>query len=77
MKISIDTNAREIDANGKLVDLYSDEGFRLISDLWVKVGWNQKYSYTFSWFGIPVIQLPEDMLRYQEAVFPAQARRDY
>ena len=69
MKISIDTNAREIDANGKLVDLYSDEGFRLISDLWVKVGWNQKYSYTFSWFGIPVIQLPEDMLRYQEAVF--------
>jgi cephalosporin hydroxylase len=69
MKISIDTNAREIDANGKLVDLYSDEGFRLISDLWVKVGWNQKYSYTFSWFGIPMIQLPEDMLRYQEAVF--------
>ena len=33
------------------------------------MGWNQKYPYCFSWFGVPIIQLPEDMLRYQEAVF--------
>jgi cephalosporin hydroxylase len=69
MKITIDTDARRIDADGKSIDLYSDEGFRLVSDLWVKIGWNQKYSYTFSWFGVPVIQLPEDMLRFQETVF--------
>jgi cephalosporin hydroxylase len=69
MKINIDTDAGQISANGETIDLYSDEGFRMISDLWVRVGWNQKYSYTFSWFGVPVIQLPEDMLRYQEAVF--------
>ncbi len=69
MRVSIDTDARRLEVEGRPVDLYSDEGFRVISDLWVKVGWNQKYSYTFSWLGVPVIQLPEDMIRYQEAVF--------
>jgi cephalosporin hydroxylase len=72
MKISIDTDARRIEADGRAIDLYSDEGFRLISGLWVKTGWNQKYTYSFSWFGVPMIQLPEDVLRYQEAVFRLQ-----
>src|SRR3954452_21075341 len=72
MKISIDTDARRIEADGHAVDLYSDDGFRLISDLWVKTGWNQKYTYSFSWFGVPMIQLPEDVLRYQEVVFRLQ-----
>ncbi|MCC2096311.1 MAG: cephalosporin hydroxylase family protein [Hyphomicrobiales bacterium] len=68
MRIQIDTDARTIDADGKQIDLYSDEGFKLLSELWVNTGWNQKYSYSFSWLGVPVIQLPEDMIRYQEAV---------
>ena len=25
---------------------------------WVKVGWNEKYIYTFTWMGRPIIQLP-------------------
>lgn len=74
MKISIDTDTGRIEADGKRIDLYTDDGFRLISDLWIKVGWNQKYPYCFSWFGVPMIQLPEDMLRYQEAVL--QVRPD-
>lgn len=49
--------------------LYSKEAFKVISREWVRVGWNQKYQYTFSWMGRPVIQLPEDMLRMQEAIF--------
>jgi cephalosporin hydroxylase len=32
------------------------------------VAWNQKYSYSFSWFGRPIIQLPEDVLRIQEVL---------
>ena len=35
----------------------------------MKSGWNQKYSYTFSWLGVPLIQLPEDVMRYQEVVW--------
>lgn len=69
MKIEIDTEKRTVNADGRTLDLYSDAAFGILSDLWVKVGWNQKYSYGFSWLGVPIIQLPEDMIRYQEAVW--------
>jgi cephalosporin hydroxylase len=51
------------------MDLYSDQAFQLLSALWLKVGWNQKYTYTFSWLGRPVIQLPEDLVRLQEVIY--------
>lgn len=69
MKIEIDTERAEILVDGdKRLSMWSDEGFELITSLWVKSGWNQKHNYTFSWFGVPIIQLPEDMIRYQEVV---------
>lgn len=68
MKIEIDTETGAIVVDGESRPLYSDAAFRALSDLWVKVGWNQKYPYTFSWLGRPIIQLPEDMIRYQEAI---------
>lgn len=55
--------------DGKSVELYSREGFEILSKLWVQVGWAEKYPYTFSWAGVPIIQLPEDMIRYQELVW--------
>lgn len=69
MKIEIDTDTGEIVAGDLRLSIWSDEGFALLSDLWLKSGWNQKHVYTFTWFGVPVIQLPEDMIRFQEAVF--------
>ena len=72
MKLEIDTEANAVKVDGKTLDLYSDEAFSVLSDLWVRVGWNQKYSYSFSWLGVPIIQLPEDMIRYQEAVWALQ-----
>lgn len=73
MKITIDTEEKTLtlDNSGKIetLDLYSKEAFEVISRHWVRVGWNQKYQYTFSWMGRPVIQLPEDMLRMQEVIF--------
>jgi cephalosporin hydroxylase len=69
MKLQIDTDRAEIIAeDGRRTSFWSDEGFELLTDLWVKSGWNQKHNYTFTWFGVPVIQLPEDMIRYQEVV---------
>lgn len=55
--------------DGKEIELYSKEGFKLLSDLWVKVGWDQKHLYGFSWLGRPIIQLPDDMIRYQEVIW--------
>lgn len=73
MKLIIDTdkNVLEIEDKGSISshDLYSREAFELISKQWVKVGWDQKYSYTFSWMGRPIIQLPEDMIRTQEVLY--------
>lgn len=49
--------------------LYSKRAFELLSRQWVKVGWNERYQYGFSWFGRPIIQLPEDMIRTQEVIY--------
>jgi cephalosporin hydroxylase len=70
MKIVIDTDAGTLEQAGERTDpLLSAEAFRVLSDLWVRVGWNQKYSYGFSWFGRPIMQLPEDMVRIQEVIY--------
>ncbi|MCT7987728.1 cephalosporin hydroxylase family protein [Laspinema olomoucense] len=76
MKLIIDTDnqqlIQEIDGKQVYLDLYSKQAFELISQQWVKVGWNQKYPYIFSWLGRPIIQLPEDMIRIQEAIYRVQ-----
>jgi cephalosporin hydroxylase len=46
----------------------SPEAFRLVSDAWLRLGWDQKYVYSFTWLGRPIIQLPEDLLRVQEVI---------
>lgn len=72
MKIEIDTVSGKVTAEGKSMQLLSAEAFSLLSDLWVRIGWNQKYSYGFSWFGRPIIQLPEDLVRVQEVIYRVQ-----
>lgn len=47
----------------------SPEAFALMSKIWLRVGWDTKYVYSFTWMGRPIIQLPEDVLRVQEVVF--------
>ena len=78
MKLTIDTKAQtlslEVDDTSRKIPLYSKEAFELISTQWLKVGWNQKYGYSFSWMGRPIIQLPEDMIRIQEVIY--QVRPD-
>jgi len=48
--------------------LYSREAFELISREWVRTGWAVNYYFTLSWFGRPILQLPEDLIRLQEVV---------
>lgn len=73
MRLIIDTESKKViqecDGIESSFDLYSDEAFELISRQWMRVGWNQKYAYTFTWMGRPVIQFPEDMIRAQEVVY--------
>lgn len=73
MKISIDTDAHtiELGAGGerRSLDLFSKEAAEQLALLWVEVGWVRKYSYGYSWLGRPIIQLPDDMIRIQEAIY--------
>src|SRR5437899_7102499 len=76
MKVTIDTDNKSIikDTGDERVELslYSKQAFELLSQLWLKVGWNEKYPYCFSWMGRPIIQLPEDMIRMQEVIYRVQ-----
>ncbi|MCK5243638.1 MAG: cephalosporin hydroxylase family protein [Desulfobacterales bacterium] len=73
MKLIIDTSENilihEYQGKKETFDLFSNDSFALISQQWLKIGWNQKYTYAFTWMGRPVIQLPEDMIRIQEVVY--------
>jgi cephalosporin hydroxylase len=73
MKITIDTDARELvyeaDGQRRALALYSREAFEILSRQWVNVGWGMKYTYSFTWLGRPIIQLPDDMFRIQEVIY--------
>ncbi len=73
MKITIDTEAHTLvtgeGPNAVTHDLYSKEAFELISEQWLRVGWSLEYYFMFSWMGLPIVQLPEDLLRLQEVLF--------
>jgi cephalosporin hydroxylase len=73
MKLTMDTDAGElvVDDHGgrQTFPLYSPAAFNILSRHWVTIGWTQKYTYTFTWLGRPVVQLPEDLIRIQEVVY--------
>jgi cephalosporin hydroxylase len=76
MRLTVDTNTRtlteETTGGSRVLALDSPEAFSLLSRQWLAVGWTQKYSYSFTWMGRPLIQLPEDVLRIQEVIFQTQ-----
>jgi cephalosporin hydroxylase len=49
--------------------LFTKEAFEILSREWLRVGWSLKYYHTFTWFGLPILQLPEDLLRLQEVIY--------
>lgn len=73
MKIVIDTTAETLtQINGaaeNTVGLFTKEAFEALSLAWVRVGWSLQYYHNFTWFGLPVLQLPEDLLRLQEVIY--------
>jgi cephalosporin hydroxylase len=76
MILRIDTDAAVVevdDADGSRAVPFSDpEAFDLVSKAWLRIGWEAKYSYQFTWLGRPIIQLPQDIVRLQETIFRVQ-----
>ena len=73
MKTTIDETAGEVVVDDgqslKHFSLASREGFAAVSRAWIRAGWDAKYVYSFTWFGRPLIQLPDDVLRIQELIW--------
>jgi len=73
MKLEIDTERETVvvrTPHGDMtLPLYSNEAFTTITNQWLRVGWNEKYVYTFTWLGRPIIQLPDDLVRMQEVIY--------
>ena len=76
VKLTIDLERREVlleDSNAKRrYPFATPEAFAAVSQAWLHCGWDMKHVYTFSWLGRPIIQLPEDLLRLQEAIYSVQ-----
>jgi cephalosporin hydroxylase len=73
VKLTIDTTARtlslideEDSGAARTLPLYSPEAFTALSREWVRTGWALNYFHTFTWMGRPILQLPDDLIRFQE-----------
>lgn len=73
MNIAIDLAAATVTVthgdSERTLSFDDPEAFEVVSDAWLRLGWDTKYVYGFSWLGRPIIQLPEDMIRAQEAIY--------
>jgi len=71
--ITIDTNANTVSVKSEGQEqtwaMESAEAFEAASRGWLRVGWDVKHLYSFTWLGRPLLQLPEDMIRIQELIW--------
>lgn len=71
IRFDIEQGIVSVEKDGLTTDhkLDTPEAFNIISAIWLRAGWDNKYVYTFTWLGRPIIQLPEDMIRLQEVIY--------
>jgi cephalosporin hydroxylase len=71
--VKIDMEKGEVtvdDGSGPVVyPMDTPEAFRWVSRAWLRCGWDNKHVYSFTWMGVPIIQLPEDLIRIQEVLY--------
>jgi cephalosporin hydroxylase len=72
-QLQVDLDRREVTVTGAdgaaVHPLDSPEALALVSSAWTRVSWEARYSYTFTWLGRPIIQIPDDLFRLQEVIF--------
>ena len=60
------------DIEHRLIKSESDETLKALKeDLLNQMNWH-KYAYNFTWFGSPVIQIPQDTMTFQELIWTVQ-----
>ena len=59
----------------KYINKKKDKNIELLkqhAQQWARTGWENKISYEITWLGVPIIQLPNDMILMQELIFKIQ-----
>ena len=71
INIDLENGIIMVNEGGQTVEygLDTPEAFAVISKLWLRCGWDNKYVYSFTWMGRPIIQLPDDLVRLQEVIY--------
>jgi cephalosporin hydroxylase len=71
LSVNFDDGYVEVTEGGEVTRHRFDtpEAFAEVSRAWVRVGFDNKYVYGFTWLGRPILQLPEDIVRMQEVVY--------
>ena len=57
---------------GFLKSQSEDQNFSQLSKVWLQKSVNHKYSYQFDWLGVPIIQMPGDLIVFQDIVYKTQ-----
>jgi cephalosporin hydroxylase len=72
VSVDFERNSVVIEDDGapaRTVPMASAEAFSAIAAAYLRCGWDNKYVYSFTWLGRPIIQLPDDAFRLQELIF--------
>ena len=74
IKIDLEQGIVSVEKDGRTREYKLDtpEAFKIVSEAWLRACWDNKYVYSFTWLGRPIIQLPEDMIRLQEVIHAVQ-----
>jgi cephalosporin hydroxylase len=51
------------------LDIYTEEGYWALAELFTRAGWQNRAPYEVTWLGVPVIQVPEDVVATQELLW--------
>ena len=74
LQIDEEKNILSITKNNETISypFDSQEAFEEISRIMLRIGWDTKYVYSFTWLGRPIIQLPDDIMTLQELIYEVQ-----
>jgi len=53
----------------KEVDIYTEDGLALMTQLWGRVSFHHRLGYEPTWLGVPIIQMPSDIVMMQELLW--------
>lgn len=67
--VTLRSMAALLDGHGRPVDIYAEDGFRLLTELWLKAAVQHRVMYRPTWLGVPIIQFAEDLLMMQELIW--------